>query len=118
MRKCQKPGIDCQKLLPEQKAKDFQEITQAATELSQLILAPVSGKLGKKRLVIVADGVLEEIPFTALSEPNQISQLEKSQHAGKSNYQPLLVNHEIVNLPDHLLYGQGYIDAIGHGALS
>ncbi|MHC5913510.1 MAG: CHAT domain-containing tetratricopeptide repeat protein [Nostoc sp.] len=99
LRKCQKPGIDCQKLPPEQKAKDFQEITQAATELSQLILAPVSGKLGKKRLVIVADGVLEEIPFTALSEPNQISQLEKSPHAGKSNYQPLLVYHEIVNLP-------------------
>ncbi|MBG1259701.1 CHAT domain-containing protein [Nostoc commune] len=52
-------------------------------EFSQLILAPVSGKLGKKHLVIVADGALEEIPFTALSEPNQ----------------PLLVNHEIVNLP-------------------
>ncbi|MHC5939065.1 CHAT domain-containing protein [Nostoc sp.] len=99
LRKCQKPGIDCQKLPPEQKAKDFQEITQAATELSQLILAPVSGKLGKKRLVIVADGVLEEIPFTALSEPNQISQLEKSSQTGKSNYQPLLVYHEIVNLP-------------------
>ncbi|MCL6753728.1 CHAT domain-containing protein [Nostoc sp. CCCryo 231-06] len=99
LRKCQRPGIDCQKLPAEQKAKDFQEITQAATELSQLILAPVSGKLGKKRLVIVADGALEEIPFTALSEPNQISQLEKSPQAGKSNYQPLLVNHEIVNLP-------------------
>ncbi|WP_442937916.1 CHAT domain-containing tetratricopeptide repeat protein [Nostoc sp.] len=99
LRKCQKPGIDCQKLPAEQKAKDFQEITQAATELSQLILAPVSAKLGKKRLVIVADGVLEEIPFTALSEPNQISQLEKSPQTGKSNYQPLLVYHEIVNLP-------------------
>ncbi|MEH2131400.1 MAG: tetratricopeptide repeat protein [Nostoc sp.] len=99
LRKCQKPGIDCQNLPPEQKAKDFQETSQAATELSQLILAPVSGKLGKKRLVIVADGALEEIPFTALSEPNQISQLEKSPQTGKSNYQPLLVNHEIVNLP-------------------
>lgn len=99
LRKCQKAGIDCQKLPTEQKAKDFEETTQAATELSQLIFAPVSGELGKKRLVIVADGVLEEIPFTALSEPNQISQLEKSPQTGKSNYQPLLVNHEIVNLP-------------------
>ncbi|MEH2145097.1 MAG: DUF2225 domain-containing protein [Nostoc sp.] len=99
LRKCQKAGIDCQKLPAEQKAKDFKEITQAATELSQLILASVSGKLGKKRLLIVADGALEEIPFTALSEPNQISQLEKSPQTGKSNYQPLLVNHEIVNLP-------------------
>ena len=43
--------------------------------------------MGKKRLVIVADGALLEIPFAALSEPNQ------------TNYQPLLVDREIVNLP-------------------
>ncbi|MEO1560846.1 MAG: CHAT domain-containing protein, partial [Cyanobacteria bacterium J06632_19] len=65
----------------------FQEISQAATQLSKLIFAPVSQKLGKKRLVIVADGALLEIPFAALSEPNQ------------TDYQPLLVNREIVNLP-------------------
>jgi CHAT domain-containing protein/tetratricopeptide (TPR) repeat protein len=101
LKKCQKPGLDCQKLPTEQKAKDFQEITQAATELSKLILAPVAQKLGKKRLVIVADGALQEIPFAALSEFGQIppTSLEKSPQASKSNYQPLLVNHEIVNLP-------------------
>jgi CHAT domain-containing protein len=101
LKKCQKPGLDCQKLPTEQKAKDFQEITQAATELSKVILAPVAQKLAKKRLVIVADGALQEIPFAALAQPNQNSptSLEKSPQAGKSNYQPLLVNHEIVNLP-------------------
>jgi CHAT domain-containing protein len=88
LRKCQSPVANCQDLPAAQKAKDLQEITQAATQLSKLILAPVADKLGKKRLVIVADGALQEIPFAALSEPNQ-----------KSNYQPLLVNHEIVNLP-------------------
>ena len=88
LRKCQKPGANCQDLPTAQKAKDLREVTQAATQLSKLILAPVADKLGKKRLVIVADGALQEIPFAALSEPNQ-----------KSNYQPLLVNHEIVNLP-------------------
>jgi tetratricopeptide (TPR) repeat protein/CHAT domain-containing protein len=92
LKKCAKRqnelGINCQNdLSAEQKAKDFQEIIQAATELSKLIFAPVSGKLGKKRLVIVADGALLEIPFAALSEPNQ------------TNYQPLLVNRDIVNLP-------------------
>ncbi|MGB3642286.1 MAG: CHAT domain-containing tetratricopeptide repeat protein [Rivularia sp. (in: cyanobacteria)] len=87
LKKCEKSPINCQDLSAEQKAKDFQEITQAATELSNLIFAPVSKKLGKKRLVIVADGALLEIPFAALSEPNQ------------TNYQPLLVNREIVNLP-------------------
>ncbi|KAB8334894.1 tetratricopeptide repeat protein [Scytonema tolypothrichoides VB-61278] len=101
LKKCQKLGLNCQKLPTEQKVKDFQEITQAATELSKLIFAPVAQKLGKKRLVIVADGGLQEIPFAALSQPNQNSptNLEKSPQAGKSNYQPLLVNHEIVNLP-------------------
>ncbi|BAZ31025.1 TPR domain protein [Cylindrospermum sp. NIES-4074] len=88
LKKCQRPGANCQELSPQQKAKDLQEISQAATQLSKLILAPVAEKLGKKRLVIVADGVLQEIPFAALSQPNQ-----------KSNYQPLLINHEIVNLP-------------------
>ena len=92
LKKCAKRqnelGINCHKdLSAEEKAKDFQEITQAATELSKLIFAPVSGKLGKKRLVVVADGALLEIPFAALSEPNQ------------TNYQPLLVNRDIVNLP-------------------
>ncbi len=87
LKKCEKSLINCQDLPAAQKAKDFQEVTQAATELSKLIFAPVSGKLGKKRLVIVADGALLEIPFAALSEPNQ------------TNYQPLLVDREIVNLP-------------------
>ncbi|MGF2012826.1 CHAT domain-containing protein [Nostoc sp. DedVER01b] len=86
LKKCQ--YVKCQDLPEDQKAKDLQEISQAATQLSKLVLAPVAEKLGKKRLVIVADGALQEIPFAALSEPNQ-----------KSNYQPLLVNHEIVNLP-------------------
>ncbi|MBR8840974.1 MAG: CHAT domain-containing protein, partial [Stigonema ocellatum SAG 48.90 = DSM 106950] len=101
LKKCQQPGYDCQKLSAEQKAKDFQQTTQAATELSKLILTPVAGKLGKKRLVIVADGALLEIPFAALAQPNEnaATNQEKSSQAGKSNYQPLLVNHEIINLP-------------------
>jgi tetratricopeptide (TPR) repeat protein len=47
LRKCQKPGISCPLLRTEQKAKDFQETTQAATELSKLILAPVAESWGK-----------------------------------------------------------------------
>ncbi len=112
LRKCQNPGLNCQKLPAEQKAKDFQEITQAATELSKLILAPVAQKLGKKRLVIVADGGLQEIPFAALTDltPQPSSLPGKREQdkppspsrggaGGEVLYQPLLVNHEIVNLP-------------------
>ncbi|MBD2298420.1 CHAT domain-containing tetratricopeptide repeat protein [Nostoc sp. FACHB-190] len=60
----------------------------AATQLSQIILAPVANKLANKRLVIVADGVLQNIPFAAITDPTT-----------QESYQPLLINHEIVNLP-------------------
>ncbi|TVP63387.1 MAG: CHAT domain-containing protein, partial [Nodularia sp. (in: Bacteria)] len=65
----------------------------SALKLSQMILSPVADKLGQKRLVIVADGGLQVIPFAALPDLN---------HAGTEeevNYQPLLINHEIIHLP-------------------
>jgi CHAT domain-containing protein len=42
----------------------------SALELSRLVLAPVSSKIGDKRLVIVADGALQYIPFEALPVPD------------------------------------------------
>ena len=45
-------------------------IDLAAEELSKLVLAPVKDKLGKKRLVVVADGALQYIPFAALADPS------------------------------------------------
>ncbi|BAY22608.1 TPR domain protein [Calothrix sp. NIES-2100] len=94
-------------------------IDVAAKELSQLILAPVKDKLGTKRLVIVADGALQYIPFAALvdlnSQPSSTPPREEKPkdivcHGGgislcsppepqNWNYQPLVVNHEIVSLP-------------------
>ncbi|MDZ7957191.1 MAG: CHAT domain-containing protein [Aulosira sp. DedQUE10] len=47
-----------------------QQIDIAAKELSQIILAPVKDKLGIKRLVIVADGALQYIPFAAVADLN------------------------------------------------
>ncbi|MDF5729442.1 MAG: CHAT domain-containing protein [Rhizonema sp. PD38] len=82
-------------------AKDFREKSQlhyndlALNQLSQIILAPVAKKLGHLRLVIVADGALQSIPFAALSDI--ILNSKKASEQGK--YQPLIVNHEIVNLP-------------------
>jgi CHAT domain-containing protein len=58
-----------------------------ATRLSQMILAPAVPELGAKRLVIVADGDLLQIPFGALADP------------AESNEQALILNHEIVSLP-------------------
>jgi CHAT domain-containing protein/tetratricopeptide (TPR) repeat protein len=103
------------------------DINKPALQLSQMILAPVANKLGKKRLVIVADGALQNIPFAALADPGtppltpprlQGGEKDKDQEKPQSlspqqggeqskplslqergSYQPLLVNHEIVNLP-------------------
>jgi CHAT domain-containing protein len=58
-----------------------------AAHLSQVILAPASGQLGTKRLLIIADGALLQMPFAALADP------------AASSPKPLLINHEIVSLP-------------------
>ncbi|MEH1846249.1 MAG: CHAT domain-containing tetratricopeptide repeat protein [Nostoc sp.] len=88
----------CQEKTPRQPGqlpKDEQELLQetqlAANVLSQLILAPVADKLGQKRLVIVGDEALQYIPFAALTT--------STKSADGSDYQPLVVNHEIISLP-------------------
>ncbi len=63
------------------------QLTSAAQALSQLVLAPVAAQLGNKRLVIVADGALQYVPFAMLVDPV----------VGK--HQPLIVSHEVVSLP-------------------
>ncbi|MEH2242089.1 CHAT domain-containing tetratricopeptide repeat protein [Nostoc sp.] len=83
---------------PEEQAQAVTDTTKAAQELSQLIIAPVAGQLGQKRLVIVADGILHQIPFAVLSDQNRQGSGEQGAGGGV-NYQPLLMNHEIVNLP-------------------
>ncbi|MGH9843441.1 MAG: CHAT domain-containing protein [Blastocatellia bacterium] len=65
---------------------------EAAAALSRMLLGPVAAQLGKKRLLIVADGVLLYIPFGALPKPSAGSQ-------PTDQAQPLIIDHEIVNLP-------------------
>ncbi len=60
---------------------------KTANQLSEAILKPVAAKLGNKRLLIVGDGVLQTIPFSVLATP------------GKTQYTPLLLDHEIVMSP-------------------
>jgi CHAT domain-containing protein len=77
------------------------EFDRAAAELSQMILGPVAGKLGKKRLLIVGDGILQYIPFGVLPDPNskQTPQSSTSNGGNPQSYVPLIANHEIVTLP-------------------
>jgi CHAT domain-containing protein len=82
------------------------EFPQAAAVLSQMILVPVAAQLGNKRLLIVADGALQYVPFAALPElvvGNQLPVASKREATSRQpttdNRQPLIVNHEIVALP-------------------
>ena len=68
-------------------AQADEQFQQSAKQLSNMILGPAANALGKKRIVIVADGVLQYIPFAALTNP-------KSAVA-----EPLVLEHELITLP-------------------
>ena len=97
--------------------------TQAAA-LSRMLLGPVASQLSGKRLLIVADGALQYIPFGALPAPETGRRGdgeterwrdrgaggqggEKTRRQGKSPLPtphsplpiPLIVEHEVVHLP-------------------
>jgi CHAT domain-containing protein len=61
--------------------------TDAARRLGVLLLGPAAESLGTKRLLVVAPGVLQYLPFAALPDPRD--------PAGA----PLLARHEIVQAP-------------------
>lgn len=58
-----------------------------AAELGKLLLAPAAAQLRNKRLMVVADGVLQYVPFAALPDP------------GDPDSRPLVAGHEFVSLP-------------------
>jgi len=80
------------------------QLAKANDAISQIILQPVAAQLGQKRLLIVGDGVLNYLPFAALSLPGK---------SGENGNPPLIVDHEIVLLPSASTLGilrQNYND--------
>jgi CHAT domain-containing protein len=77
---------------PEQRqqriAQADSQLLEASRKLSEMILSPMKTQMGTKRLVIVADGALQYVPFAALPSPKSL----------ESNV-PLIVDHEIVSMP-------------------
>jgi CHAT domain-containing protein len=73
------------------------QLPSAIGELSRLLLTPVADKLGNKRLLIVADGVLQYIPFSALTVPQKSD--STSGPASFDQDRPLALDHEVVNEP-------------------
>jgi CHAT domain-containing protein len=63
------------------------DVKRTGDKLFNLIISPVANQLAGKRLLVVADGVLQYIPFAALPLPDH------------NSYIPLIKNHEIVNAP-------------------
>lgn len=61
-----------------------------ASRLSRVLLGPLASSLKTKRLLIVSDGALQYVPFAALPEPAD---------ASGADIRPLIVAHEIINLP-------------------
>lgn len=66
----------------------------AAANLSRMLLGPLASLRGTHRLLIVSDGALQYIPFSALPD----TAASEGDGAGADG-QPLVVNYEIVNLP-------------------
>jgi CHAT domain-containing protein/tetratricopeptide (TPR) repeat protein len=66
--------------------KDDAQYVDASRDLSTTLLGPVAKDLRHKRLVIVADGALQYVPFAALPAPSSTSR-------------PLVADYEIVSLP-------------------
>ena len=70
------------------------------TQLSQFILAPLKRVTGAQRLLVVADGGLQYIPFDALPLPGEAEKSGACQMGSEPpTYIPLLTTLEVINLP-------------------
>lgn len=64
---------------------------QRAAVLSRMVLEPAAARLGARRLLVVADGGLQYIPFSALPVPPE--------SPARPGPRPLMLEHEVVHLP-------------------
>lgn len=69
------------------------DAADAGHKLSEMLLRPVATELGRRRLLVVADDSLNQVPFASLPEPEAVHP------AGKSVAGPLLVNHDVLRVP-------------------
>jgi CHAT domain-containing protein/tetratricopeptide (TPR) repeat protein len=103
-----KAGQDAQQK-QERVAQADSQLINASRELSQMVLGPMGSELGAERLVIVADGALQYVPFPALSvvsgqlsvaPPRRTNSGPGMTNNGPlTNYRSLIQDHEIISLP-------------------
>ena len=86
------PGLTIGQQRAREVAADMQYSKQAGI-LSNMLLAPAAKQFGTKRLLFVADGALQYLPFAVL--PTPAIQATETTTAPR----PLILDHEIVSLP-------------------
>lgn len=87
-----------EKLLRLRRLSDY---TKAALNVSKILLGPVADQLGNKRILLIADGCLNYLPFSALPMP--INDNDKvTNNDAEALFQalkPLVLTNELVALP-------------------
>src|SRR5882724_787868 len=81
----------------ERVAKADTELPSASRSLGALLLQPLISELGSRRLLIVADGALQYIPFQALTAPSGTDRHDGLAESEADQLPPLIFQHEIVN---------------------
>lgn len=88
---------------PDERRRRIKEADQSykrvARKLGETLLgSPIASRLDTKRLVVVADGQLQLIPFSALIEPTgSVKRIGRKKVSIEG--QPLALSHEIIYLP-------------------
>jgi len=77
-------------------AKADQQSRELIEQFSGMVLSPAAAELGTKRLVIVADGALQYVPFASLSTATVPRSSARS--GATANYRPLILDHEVLSL--------------------
>jgi CHAT domain-containing protein len=74
-------------------AETNDQLTKATAALREIVLAPVAAQLTAPRVIVVADGALNYIPFQLLPD-------------AANNNEPLVAKYEVVNAPSASILGQ------------
>lgn len=72
------------------------EFEVLASELSGWLLKPVAAQMGRRRLLIVAEGILQQVPFSAMPVPDPENVKNKPAQLTETS---LLAQHEVIKLP-------------------
>jgi len=85
-------AVELYRIFAEQQPESEKLFLQKALPLSQMLFGQVSTQLGSKRLLLVTEGALQLVPYSALPDPS--APLDSN---GLPKY--LILDHEIVQLP-------------------